>query len=970
MNNNKENLYSRQIGAIGKDAMKNISNIVVLLLGLNTTGIEIAKCLCLLGIKKLYIFDPQNIRNRNKFRNFAIDKNNIPSSNKKIDYNSIKYLKSLNNYVTIEIKSFNPKILKEVDVVIHTSFSKVNTPLLLNKLCRMNSCKYIFCPVIGLTGYIFNDFGPNHQIYDIDGEKYKTCYIKSITYKNNKTQIEMDNNGNGEKFVKNDKFTVLNSLNSDVFNILNIDKNNIIIEGIHKFSNKNNLYMQQVKDKIEIKHSSLLEIISKESCFPDISINNDNYKSNLKILNDMHRLCKNPNLFGKIEDFEYIVHTGKFEFPIIGSIIGSIVSNEIIKIGGKYKPISQECIVDYSELYNRKLVYKSCPNNGFDDINTFLSKNTIRFLQSSNIFIAGCGALGCEYLKLLAMLNVSIKKSNITVTDMDYIELSNLNRQFLFNNDDIGKSKSETACNKIKYFNPNINTRPLKLKLEKDTENIFNRNFWESQDIIINALDNVKARQYVDSKCVLYKKPLFESGTLGTKCNGQVIIPYLTKSYSETRDPVESAIPVCTIKNFPFKIEHCIEWSLEFFNSNFKDFIKNLKELHLGIDNFKKYMNTIDNENIIYQKLKIMHLFKNCLENPNLENLYQFSIDIFQIHFIDSIKQILYSFPIDHQDEFGNPFWKGNKLAPKIIDFNDNPILKKFLDVFCKILCRCIGIKYNKIDIKKIKFRDYKPDKNYKIKVNDSDNTKQGYNINLSKKIKKLYNEIEINVYENFTFDIEEFEKDNDLNSHVEFINIASNVRALIYGIEPIDFIDCKLIAGKIVPALSTTTTLITSVVIMELLKYVTKKVEPSIKNIEFKDIFINSGVNLYIQSSPQKSKKIISGQYSDLYGCKIKAIPESFSIWDTLNIVGKKGIFTVIDLLEYVRDEYSIEIDILSVNEEIIHSKYDVNINHKFIDLYNKFGIKKNEYMLLNITSYSKDNIPIISPKLVYTLY
>ena len=73
----------------------------------------------------------------------------------------------------------------------------------------------------------------------------------------------------------------------------------------------------------------------------------------------------------------------------------------------------------------------------------------------------------------------------------------------------------------------------------------------------------------------------------------------------------------------------------------------------------------------------------------------------------------------------------------------------------------------------------------------------------------------------------------------------------------------------------------------MEMIKYVTNTVEPSIK-IKYNDIFINSGINFYIQSDPQKSKKIISGQYSDLYGSKIKAIPESFSIWDTIRIIGK----------------------------------------------------------------------------------
>lgn len=55
--------------------------------------------------------------------------------------------------------------------------------------------------------------------------------------------------------------------------------------------------------------------------------------------------------------------------------------------------------------------------------------------------------------------------------------------------------------------------------MQSSTENIFTDKYWDSVDIVINAVDNIKARKYVDQKCVLHEKPFFESGTLGTKCN-------------------------------------------------------------------------------------------------------------------------------------------------------------------------------------------------------------------------------------------------------------------------------------------------------------------------------------------------------------------------------------------------------------------------------------------------------------------
>ncbi len=53
--------------------------------------------------------------------------------------------------------------------------------------------------------------------------------------------------------------------------------------------------------------------------------------------------------------------------------------------------------------------------------------------------------------------------------------------------------------------------------------------------MIVNALDNVNARLYVDGRCVYFQKPLLESGTLGTKCNTQMVIPNLTENYGESQ---------------------------------------------------------------------------------------------------------------------------------------------------------------------------------------------------------------------------------------------------------------------------------------------------------------------------------------------------------------------------------------------------------------------------------------------------
>jgi len=63
----------------------------------------------------------------------------------------------------------------------------------------------------------------------------------------------------------------------------------------------------------------------------------------------------------------------------------------------------------------------------------------------------------------------------------------------------------------------------------------------------------------VDKRCVYFKKPLLESGTMGMNCNFQPIIPDLTESYNSRPSPSEKQIPVCTLKNFPNAIPHIIQ---------------------------------------------------------------------------------------------------------------------------------------------------------------------------------------------------------------------------------------------------------------------------------------------------------------------------------------------------------------------------------------------------------------------------
>jgi len=159
--------------------------------------------------------------------------------------------------------------------------------------------------------------------------------------------------------------------------------------------------------------------------------------------------------------------------------------------------------------------------------------------------------------------------------------------------ENVGGSKSQIACEVGRTMNKHLNVEALKLRVSPENNQVFTDDFWESLDLVTNAVDNIKARQFVDSRCVFYGKPLFESGTLGTKCNSQVIIPHQTQSYNDSRDPDEESIPLCTLKNFPYLIEHTIQWARDLFEGVF---VEGPNEYMKYAENPTKYLQTLQTE--------------------------------------------------------------------------------------------------------------------------------------------------------------------------------------------------------------------------------------------------------------------------------------------------------------------------------------------------------------------------------------
>ncbi|KAI8608837.1 hypothetical protein BC830DRAFT_1153578 [Chytriomyces sp. MP71] len=374
---------------------------------------------------------------------------------------------------------------------------------------------------------------------------------------------------------------------------------------------------------------------------------------------------------------------------------------------------------------------------------------------SKTLLVVGAGGIGCELLKDLVLAGFG----RIHLIDLDSIDVSNLNRQFLFHRQHVNKSKAHIARESALRFNPDAHIVSYHNSIY---ETQFDVDWFKSFDLVLNALDNIPARKHVNMMCRAADRPLIESGTAGYL--GQVSVHLKnTQCFDCEPKPTPKTYPVCTIRSTPSAPIHCIVWS--------KSWLFNLL---FGRDD--------DQEDATIQATgddnaqEVAELKKEADELSEIKSRAgseEFARLVFEKIFTRDVQRLL-----------GMTEMWANRDPPMPLDY------QKLLDERKAMGAMAAGVDRN--------MKVWTLAENFRV-FEDSINA-------LSKRLlvdQKREAEASLS-----------FDKDDE--DALDFVTAVTNLRAHIYGIELQSRFKVKEMAGNIIPAISTTNAIIAGLMVLQ----------------------------------------------------------------------------------------------------------------------------------------------------------
>lgn len=1002
------NRFSRQNAALGAETTAKLIKMKVLIYGLRGIGMETAKNLALQGAGSITVCDNTLTTIQDVGSNFFLQRGDVGKSRASVVAPKLKDLNPICNVSIAE--EITEAIAKTHSAVVITQFMPLPELVKLNNFCRGKRISFFFAGTGGVSGDLFVDHGPDHIVFDFTGERPIQKLINEISTvpdSHNETLIRYETpEGNQEIALSGGTFEVseaggMESMNGKVFPVTHpysdpVKTVRIPLAWTQGMEYKSGGLLTEKKlptkypmDSLETKLKNPGDTFAEPPSLVLTDLINfgsetqqhvawyatqeyaAQHNNRLPPANDAAAAaevlaCAKTLLANRavaLEGFDldeafvtrYALHIGA-ELQPMAAFLGGVLAQEVVKSTGKFTPIPGFMHFTAAEALpnERPSAEDTAPRQTpLDDLASVYGWPFVEELGNVKYFMVGCGALGCEFMKNFALNGVCCgPEGKLVVTDADRIELSNLTRQFLFREHNVGQSKAKAAATMAQVMNPDFKVEALELFVGPKTENVFHDEFWIGLTGVCNALDNMEARMYVDTQCVKYEKSLLESGTMGTSGNVDTICPFKTRTYRDGGNAAEGGgVPMCTLRNFPHLTDHCIEWARDQFEALFVKLGKNFETYLTNPSEFdSKMKDKVKAEaGSTFAEVRSLTSLAHLVATPSIGAAAQLAFDIFHFLFRDKIKDLQTTFPADARitdSKTGvdkGPFWGEKKRYPKHAMFNadDSNHTDFVLSATC-LFAVMVGLIPPKKEDDDSWLSSYRNPEFISgivsglslpiyigAPVTDSDIETAGKAGEHEAAMEGIVNTLLEDLRQasstltpgSLGLEVADFEKDDDLNFHISFVTSASNLRCDNYSIKRTDFHECKVIAGKIIAAIATTTAAVCGLVILELFKlqlgkdtgdfmnraiglaqytYTSFTQEPPVK---FKTHIVNE-----IPEDPPADAYDDTGKLKPEYITKVtkRAYPENHSVWDKLVIDGK---LTLDEFVKFMATEHKLKI-------------------------------------------------------------
>ncbi|RMF31772.1 MAG: MoaD family protein, partial [Candidatus Nitrosothermus koennekii] len=139
-------------------------------------------------------------------------------------------------------------------------------------------------------------------------------------------------------------------------------------------------------------------------------------------------------------------------------------------------------------------------------------------LRDARVCVVGVGGLGSPIATQLTAMGIG----HLRIIDRDVVEISNLHRQTLYTEEDIGKVKVEAAAEKLRKINPKVEIEAIPVSINENTA----LEVVKDCDVVIDGLDSILARYALNDACLYYKIPYVYGGAIGMLGSACTILPY------------------------------------------------------------------------------------------------------------------------------------------------------------------------------------------------------------------------------------------------------------------------------------------------------------------------------------------------------------------------------------------------------------------------------------------------------------